>query len=96
MPEPTADIWRNISASYSIKWQFPNCNGSLDGNHVVIQCPRNSGSQYFNYKGSFSVVLLAPVDADYRFIVNNVGSFGGNSDGEIFSQSTLGIRLESN
>ena len=96
MPEPTADMWRNISASYSIKWQFPNCIGSLDGKHVVIQCPRNSGSQYFNYKGSFSVVLLALVDADYRFTPIDVGSFGRNSDGGIFAQSTLGIRLESN
>lgn len=47
-------------------WQLPHCIGAADEKHVCILHPRNSGSQFYNYKGFFSVVLLAAVDADYK------------------------------
>jgi hypothetical protein len=34
---------------------------------VKVQAPPNSGSKFFNFKHSFSVVLLALVDAHYKF-----------------------------
>ena len=34
----------------------------MDGKHVLIRPPPNSGSYYYNYKHSFGIVLLAVVD----------------------------------
>lgn len=46
------------------------------------------------FKHTFSIVLLALVDARYKFIIVDVGSYGRNSDGGIFARSSLGKQLE--
>jgi hypothetical protein len=61
---------------------------------VNIHAPPSSGSKFFNYKHSFSVVLLALVDARYKFTVVDMGSRGRNRDGGIFAHSKLGEYLE--
>ena len=94
MPVPTEPDWLNIALDYERKWQFPNCIGSLDGKHVVIQAPKQSGTLFYNYKGTFSIVLMALVDANYCFTVIDVGGLGSNSDGGIFARSKLGKSLE--
>ncbi|XP_031329354.1 protein ALP1-like isoform X1 [Photinus pyralis] len=95
MPPPTEETWRTITEGYKNIWNFPNCLGALDGKHINIRCPINSGSDFYNYKGNYSIVLLALVDANYKFIAIDVGSYGRNSDGAIFSNSQLGKSLAS-
>ena len=96
MPSPGNDMWTAIASRFNEIWNFPNCIGAIDGKHVVIQAPPNSGSMFFNYKGTFSIVLMALVDADYSFIAVDIGSYGSNSDGGIFRESALGKGLEEN
>jgi len=68
MPEPTEEIWTKSAQGFFEKWQFPNCIGSVDGKHVTIKCLNDSGSRNFCYLKKFSVVLMAIVDPDYKFI----------------------------
>ena len=89
----TADEWKSIAAKFEEKWNFPLCLGALDGKHVHIKAPPNSGSLYFNYKHTFSMVLMALVDANYKFIFADIGAFGKCSDGGIFSSCELGKGL---
>nr|CAH7747349.1 unnamed protein product [Callosobruchus chinensis] len=58
----------------------------MGGKHI-IEAPANSSSLCFNYKRSFSVVLLALVDANYRLISLRVGSYGMKSNKVIFTSS---------
>lgn len=72
---------------------MPHCLGALDGKHVAIKRPKRSGSVYFNYKGFYSIVLLAVVDADYRFVYANVGAVGSSSDAGVFDRSDFAQAL---
>jgi hypothetical protein len=92
LPQPTEEIWKNIAEEFYCIWQFPNCIGAIDGKHIQIQAPHNSGSLFFNYKKTFSVVLLALVDANYKFVIIDVGGYGKSSDGGLFSRSGLGSK----
>lgn len=94
MPVPTEETWKQVAEKFWDLWNFPNCIGAIDGKHIKIQAPPNSGSQFYNYKQTFSVVLLAVVDAHYKFLVVDIGSYGKNSDGGIFSHSKLGQDLD--
>jgi hypothetical protein len=94
IPTPAEAEWENIATKFLNLWDFPNCIGALDGKHVQIVAPSNSGSNYFNYKKIFSLVLLASVDANYKFIAVDIGFYGKNSDGGIFANSKLGRGLE--
>ena len=88
------DEWIKVAEGFEQRWNFPNCIGSLDGKHIRLRNPAKGGSHYFNYKKYFSMVLLALVDSDYRFLYIDVGAIGSESDAGIFAQTRLKDLIE--
>lgn len=94
MPTPTEEMWKNIANDFFRMWNFPDCLRAMNGKHVTIQAPPNTGSMFFNYKKTFSIILLALVDAHCNFIAVYVGAYGKSSDGGVFANSSLGKALQ--
>ncbi|KAK8761825.1 hypothetical protein V5799_026905 [Amblyomma americanum] len=94
MKPPTESEWRDIAAGFWHQWQFPKFLGAVDGKNVNIKRPKKCGSLYFNYKGTYSIVLMAVVESRYQFRLIDVGAPVRLSDGGIFKDSPIGKRLE--
>ncbi|XP_008189913.1 uncharacterized protein LOC103311881 [Acyrthosiphon pisum] len=93
LPPPTENDFKTRASEFWERLNFPNCVGAIDGKHVRVMCPDQTGSLYFNYKNYFSLVLLAIVDAKYKFLAIDVGSYGKEGDSGIFSKSVMGQRI---
>ena len=85
----TSEEWHVIAEEFERRWNVPHACGAVDRKHVAIKKPLRSGSLYYNYKGFFSVVLIALVDANYRFLWVDVGGHGAMFDRQIFNNSEL-------
>ncbi|XP_018396293.1 PREDICTED: uncharacterized protein LOC108774640 [Cyphomyrmex costatus] len=108
-PILTKEKWIEITRDFKELRNFIHCIGAIDGKHVIIQkialhiahrgtsphSPNNAGSSYYNYKGAYSVVLLAICDAQYIFRYVDIGAYGRQSDGGIFQASTIGQKFDS-
>lgn len=81
--------WREIADGFFERWQIPNCGGAIDGKHIRITPPANTGALYYNYKHFYSVVLMAVVNAQYEFLYVDVGKNGRLSDGGVFEETTF-------
>ncbi|XP_017493350.1 PREDICTED: uncharacterized protein LOC108381435 [Rhagoletis zephyria] len=55
----TAEEWRSVSDEFRVLHNFYNCIGAVNGKHVKIKRPNGSGALYYNYKGTYSIVLMA-------------------------------------
>lgn len=94
LKEPTTSDWKEIANDFKVNCQFDHCIGAIDGKHVTIKAPPNSGSDFFNYKKTFSIVLLAVADSNRKFIYIDVGSKGRFSDSGILNDSVFGKKLK--
>ncbi|XP_063895455.1 uncharacterized protein LOC135118162 [Helicoverpa armigera] len=92
VPE-TESEWLKIAKDFEQKWHFNHCVGAIDGKHILIEKPPDSGSTYYNYKGTFSIVLLGIVNANYEFIYVNAGINGSISDGGVFNHTSFHEKL---
>lgn len=88
--------WRQLAEDWYQRWNFPHTVGAIDGKHVACKAPANSGSTYYNYKGFYSILLFAMVDADYKFIYIDASSKGSASDAQVYNASDLKDGLERN
>ena len=86
----TEEDFKNKILDMEELWQFPFSWGAVDGCHIPIKCPpggAESMKEYHNFKNVYSVVLMAIVDAKYRFVWGSCG-FPGNSHDSVILQST--------
>ena len=90
----TLDDRKQIEQKFRTRWNVHHALGGLDGKHISMKKPKKSGSEYYNYKGFLSLVLLALVKADYRFFYVDVGSSGSSPDVQIFNCSKLNKKME--
>lgn len=95
MPQ-SEEEWLKVAKDFEEKWNYPCCVGAIDGKHIAVKQPENTGSEFFNYKHYFSVLLLAVCDANYRFIYVDVGASGRAGDAGVFNDSSLNSALVNN
>lgn len=87
--------WEAVAQGFEDLWQFRHCLGALDGKHVAQDPPPNSGAEYRNYKGFFSIVLMALVDSDLKFFLFvDVGRNGRMNDSGIWAASKMREAME--
>ena len=51
---------------------------------------------YFNYKGFYSIILLAICDSNYCFTLFNLGQYGSNNDSGVLANSKMKEMIEEN
>ncbi|XP_044133457.1 protein ANTAGONIST OF LIKE HETEROCHROMATIN PROTEIN 1-like [Bufo gargarizans] len=90
IPTPNQQRWLQIEKKIYEVCQFPHCVGAVDGKHIRIIKPPGTGSEFYNYKKYFLIVLMAIADAEYRFVAVHIGAYGRTNDSMIFKNSFMG------
>ncbi|XP_066938955.1 uncharacterized protein [Macrobrachium rosenbergii] len=85
----TPEAWKQVARGFEERWNFPHIIGAIDGKHIRLRNPPLGGTHYYNYKKFFSMILLAIVDASYKFLYVDVGAIGSESDGGVFARTCL-------
>ena len=88
--------WLQIAKQFEEKWNFPNCLGAIDGKHITLQPPPNSGSHYYNYNDTHSILLSAIAGPDCEALYVDVGTNGRVSNGGIWNKCSFLKALEGN
>lgn len=96
LPEPKKEMWYQIANDFFKRANFPHCLGACDGKHIRIIAPTYSGSMCYNYKGYFSLVLMAICDSNYKFVLIDFGAYGKFGDSAIFQNANSYKKLQEN
>lgn len=87
LKEMTLQDWEDVANEFQRRANFPMCLGAIDGKHIRIQNFPHAGSMNFNYKKYYSIVLLAVVDVNLRFLFVDIGAYGKDCDSSILQNT---------
>ena len=93
-PPDSKEEWLEIFKNFEEVWNMPHVIECIDGKHIRVECPKLSGTLYYNYKGFFSIVLMALCGANYCFTLFDLGQYGSNNDSGILANSEIGKMFE--
>ena len=85
-----SDQFKEEMLDFEQLWQFQYCWGAIDGCHIPIKFPKGgaeSGKEYYNLKIFYPVLLMAIVNAKYRW--GSSGFAGTSHDSSIFQSTHL-------
>ena len=68
---------------------FPQAVGAIDGTHIPIICPEESGADYYNRKSFYLIIMQAIVDYQGLFMDVHIGWPGKVHDTRVFVNSAL-------
>ncbi|XP_017025421.1 putative nuclease HARBI1 isoform X1 [Drosophila kikkawai] len=90
----TEEQWLSIARDFQEMWNFPHCLGAVDGHHIAFRSKTITDASYSNYRQFKSIIMLALVDAQHRFLYVDASCKGGAEDA--FTDSPLFDAMESN
>ena len=96
MPKTEEDFKTKIVDMEEL-WQFPCCWAAIDGCHIPMRCPPGgleACKEYHNFKNFYSIVLVALVDSQYRFVWASCGFPGNSHDALVFKSTDLWRRIQ--
>ena len=93
MTPNTEAHWYVVANACHQQWNFYHVLGAIDGKLVAIQKPPHAGSDFYNYKKFHSIIIMAVVDVNYKFIWLNIGTNGAADDAQIWNNSDLKLRM---
>ena len=87
---PVGEQMKMNVEGFAARWGFPQTAGAIDGTHIPILQPRgDSGADYFNRKGFYSIVMQAVVDFRGFFMDIYLGWPGKVHDARVFANSSF-------
>ena len=90
---PNTEVqWRNVAEAFRQQWNFHHVLVAIDGKHIAIQKPPHAGSDFYNCKKFHSIIIMAVVDANYKFIWLNIDTNGTAGNAQIWNNSQLKLR----
>ena len=91
MPSTTSDC--ELPKNLRTNGTFQIALGAIDGKHIIMDCPKNGGSTYYNYIGLTVLSYWQFLNANYCFTFADIGGFGSTNDASVLSNSVFGQAL---
>ena len=86
---PVGDRLKEVVRGFEARWGFPQVAGCIDGTHIPIIRPQDSGTDYYNRKGYYSLLMQAVVDSRGIFTDIYIGWPGKVHDARVFINSNI-------